>query len=526
MSGFTRTWAAEFNALLSPDLISRSLQRVVLIVILSACTIVRLAGINAPALDRTGWKEIDYIEISTNYWQHGLNILHPELSWPAEPPRYTAMEFPIVPYLAALTYAVFGFSVYTVRALTILAFGLLSLYMFRIANRELGPLAGLLAALAAGVLPLWQDYYNFLFSDPWMLATSVMAISHFADWIDNRRRSDWILAMVAFSLAISLKLYPLYLLIPMAWIVYRRHTWNVKSYVNLGVLTFCALLLPVAWYSYAYYLKTHSTDFFYIFDERKFEMSSMLEHSQWYYTMVHRIAAMTHHIGIALAVTGFVAGGVWRRGGLFYAYLVATAVFFLVIAQGNAGASYYQWAIIPPLAVLVSLGAVAFVSLVLALPGQREWGGGAKRLLASALCVAVVTMVGVGKYVRDGASALDPARPVFAEEWSLAQKLKEEAGADAKLVTVGEYALYAKGKTDVSPVIYYYSGFPGWPLSQDEWSVSDVTALIKKGATHFVAVNISREPTMDLFLQQMKSLFTVVYDGSEGLVIDLRQPRA
>ena len=97
-------WKDSVAGILSRDAMrpSRFRAMVGLLVFLTAGA--RLLAIRAPALDRTYWKEIDYIAISSNYRDHGFRFHRPEITWPAEEPRVTAMEFPLVPYVAALSY--------------------------------------------------------------------------------------------------------------------------------------------------------------------------------------------------------------------------------------------------------------------------------------------------------------------------------------------------------------------------------------------------------------------------------------
>ena len=49
----------------------------ILLVIVIGIAIFRLATISVPSLEWTSWKEIDYLAISKNFWQHGFNILKP-----------------------------------------------------------------------------------------------------------------------------------------------------------------------------------------------------------------------------------------------------------------------------------------------------------------------------------------------------------------------------------------------------------------------------------------------------------------
>jgi 4-amino-4-deoxy-L-arabinose transferase-like glycosyltransferase len=92
--------------------------------------------------------------------------------------------------------------------ITLLAFLLMSVYVYRLGKREFGPLIGLSAGLASAIMPLYHSFGRYLFSEPLMIAMSVVAIFHFAEWIDHGRRRDWILSWLGLTLAIALKLEP------------------------------------------------------------------------------------------------------------------------------------------------------------------------------------------------------------------------------------------------------------------------------------------------------------------------------
>jgi hypothetical protein len=132
---------------------------------------------------------------------------------------------------------------------------------------------------------------------------------------------------------------------------------------------------------------------------------------------------------------------------------------------------------------------------------------------------------------------------VIPERWEMAQEIKKHARPDSKLVTAGEYAIYYRGKCDLSPVIYYYSGLKGWSLQRGEWTDHYIQKLIKKGATHFVGMypygnvskgpkferfgNISEGPEFEQFLEYMKAHYKVLYEkiGKRPMfLVDLRQP--
>jgi 4-amino-4-deoxy-L-arabinose transferase-like glycosyltransferase len=176
MGNFRARWLDLFNRLLSADAVSKTARWRLMVLIIVAFLSLRLWTLGSPLLDRTSWKEIDYIAVSTNYWQHGYNLLWPEVTWPAEPPRVTEMELPVVPYAAALLYPVLGFNVYSVRLVVVFAWLLLVVYVWRLATREMGPVIGLASALATALMVLYHPFGRILHSEPLLVAMSVVAV--------------------------------------------------------------------------------------------------------------------------------------------------------------------------------------------------------------------------------------------------------------------------------------------------------------------------------------------------------------
>lgn len=138
--------------------LSSRFQWIVVGAILLGTLSVRLSTIDSPSIDRSPWKEIDYLMISKSYFENGYRFLYPEIDWPAQEPRYTAMELPLVPYTAALSYGIFGYSAFSARLLPAIAWLITALYAFLLGRRECGRLPGLVACLSAAVLPLHHPF--------------------------------------------------------------------------------------------------------------------------------------------------------------------------------------------------------------------------------------------------------------------------------------------------------------------------------------------------------------------------------
>lgn len=531
MRPFLLRLRADYVSLLGQEVISPRVQRVLVSLIVAACLLVRLWTIDAPPLDRTTWKEIDYLTISTNYWQHGFHFFEPEVTWPAESPRITALEFPLVPYATAWLYPLFGVTPYSARILSTFGWLLMCVYVFRLAKRELGPLAGVLSALASSIMPLYHPMGRILFSDPIMLAMSVMALFHCSEWVEHRRTRDGFLTMGALSLAVALKLEPLYLLLPILWIAFHQYGWRLEEYRRIAVLVGCALILPVLWYVHAYYLAHTYTDVFGVFGgiggrgaHNKFQTLTMLSSREWYSTMHTRLTEqiLGGTIGTLLFLVGLFVSLFFRTGQLFLVYAMTIGIYFGLVAEGQLDAHYRQLASVPPFAGLIALGSLA----VCAIPftAWRLFNNSIKQgVWHPRVCflggAALITLIGF--HMRWSILGEHLYLPYHPTTWEFAQVIKSHAEKNSKLVTAGEYTIH-KGGNDLSPVLYYYSNLQGWSLQAGEWDPRLIETLISKGATHFAAVEMSREPRAEPFLRQMKSRYPVLYEKDDMALLDLR----
>lgn len=524
-------WTRYYQQLLAPDSLPTSWQIILLVLILVIVFVVRIVTISTPALDETAWKEIDYLMISQNYWQNGYNFFQPEVSWPAEPPRVTEMEIPLVPYAAALLYKPLGYNVYTARAITLFSFLLLIVYVFKLTKRELGPYVAVTSAFVAGMIPLYQPFGRFLFTEPLMIAMSVAALYYVAEWIDNKNRRDGVLAWLTLTLTIALKLEALYLFLPILWIAYRKYGINLKRYKIFLVLVVLALILPVLWYAYAYYLENTGAHLFGIFKgHNKSQTLRMITDLRWYRTMAGRIInqILSGMAVTIIAILGLLSGIRLRRAGLFFVYLIAIGVYFILVAEGQIDAPYRQMTSIPALSIFVAMGAIAIVLAILAIiHSLRETVVLSTRQIQVSLIICFILLALIPLRKLDTITA--SFSPVHWEQWTMAQEIKRHTDETSKLVVTGEYTIHVGGY-DLSPVIYHYTGLQGWTLTAETLTVEQIELLINRGATHFVRVPPYGDPNSFINLQEadttpiieaLKLEYPTLNEGENGILLDL-----
>lgn len=529
MKQLVKAWrksVEQVDGLVRCDSLPERKANLILLAIVVLFAIFRMATIHIPDIDRTVWKEIDHIMISENYYRHGYHFLKPEISWPAEEPRVTAMEFPLVPFLASLLYPVFGINAFSVRLVPAIAFLLLIVYVYKLARREAGVVLALMSAFFAGLFPLFDPFRNILFSEPAMIFFSVFSIYHYAQWMDFRRKQDLALFILGFSLTLALKPTALYLLLPLAWICFRKCRLNFKKYRALAWPLAAALILPGLWYGYAYYLAQHCIDVFGVFGGRfgghdKMQTFTMLSSIDWYYTMLWRLRVLLlGGPGLFFLLAGLAVSLFYlKRGQFFVAYLLAIACYFIIVAEGQADTSYRQLTIIPAASFFIALGLSTFGFFIyfLALDSSKGQFKAAALPFSLLTCLALLIFFPVRK--RHLFESCYKNAPAHTANWILAQKIKEVSPDSLKIIMAGEYTIH-KGGVDISPVTYYYSGRQGWTIQAGQWNEAVVDNLKKKGAGLLGAIGYSREPELAQFLAELCEQYKILYqDPSKELLL-------
>lgn len=483
--------------------------------------LIRLLYIGIPSLLWTDWKEIDYIAISRNFLTNGFRIWEPTITWPAEPPRVTAMEFPLVPFLSSVLYKLFGYNVFTVRFVSWASFLLIIWFTGLLANRILGAKAGLIAGFFAGFIPLNSRFGNMQFSEPLLFASSLIALYYFFRYTEeNRIRYLWI-SMGFLTLALLLKPTELYIAIPMGWLYFRKHLFHLKAWFKLAGMFAAAFVLPVIWYTYVYYLTQKSIDVFGVFGgHNKFQTLTMLSQKGWYAAMARSIYELTGGAG------GFLVFLIGTLASLFLflrkmhfplIWLFSVGVFFVIVAEGNFDTPYRQLAIMSVGAIMMALGTQIIGKGIASAFLLKE-----SQFIQSALLLVLTVLIvfpGFWKFFgRDDA----PVHPV---EWEVAKHVRSITQDNDYIITAGTYTIH-KGGNDLSPVIYYYSGKQGWTLQHNSWNLEKVEELRKKGGKVFAATYILREPELGQFVEQLKEKYPLKYysEDRQSVVLDLHQP--
>jgi 4-amino-4-deoxy-L-arabinose transferase-like glycosyltransferase len=150
-----------------------------------------------------------YAEISMEMHDSGnfLSIFHKHIDWLDKPP------FPF--WMSAISYKIFGVSTFAYKFPAVIFILLGALYTFLFGKRFYSPLHGWIAALilitAQHIIISNQDVR----AEPFMTGLVIMALYHFAMYLENRKTQNWPHAVFgAFALACLMMTKGLFTIIP------------------------------------------------------------------------------------------------------------------------------------------------------------------------------------------------------------------------------------------------------------------------------------------------------------------------
>ena len=422
----------------SPSL--RRRKRLLLYVILACGLGIRLIAIAQPYVDAWSWRQADVAMIAANFYRHGFALFYPQINWAGTAPGYVGTEFPLVPFLAALLYGLFGVQAWIGRAVSVGFFALSVPFFYRLVRRASHARVALWAVTIYTLTPLSIFASRAFMPDMASLSLSLVALSLFATWLERAPHAPLFLATsLVTSLAILVKLPALLIGVPLLAMAWGKYGMRAVYQRELVVLAVLALSAPLAWYTHAYHLSLTYPPY-YVFGAGVLEMAEV----GWYVEIVHRLAtsSLTPLVSAAMLV-GLVVPVRPAFGRVFHWWLLALLVFIILAGWGNHEHDWYQLPLVPVAAALAGVAC--------------EWGfrrvsqrGGATlaRIGASALVAGLATL----SYLCL-APHYEPKRLAW---W--------QAGLELNRITPPEALLLIADAGD--PTALYYSQRQGWHFLQ------------------------------------------------------------
>jgi len=453
-----------------------------LIIIWIFAVTARLILINQPYVDHWSWRQADVAAIARNFSEGGFRFAYPQIDWTGDATGYVGTEFPILPFLAAISYKFTGVHEWIGRSQAVIFFAVSLPFFFLLVREVFGSTAAVWATFFFGFAPLNVFTGRSFMPDVPSLSLAIIGLYFFLRWVRDHESVSFFAAAIAIALSLLLKITSIVIAAPILYLECADMSALSKAATyrrtpKLLLFAAIALLPSVIWYWHAYQIART------FYPHHLFGAGGIrIETFSWYWRMARETATSSlTPILSAMALIGlFVAprlqrcstAGRPRSGyrGVFHWWLAAMILFFVVVGYGNR----HPWYHLP----LVPITA-AFASAACAFLGSKM----SSRPVAIALSILLASSFAILSYLY--------VRPLYE---SSAGQLRD-AGLELNKITAPDALIVAADTGD--PTIFYYAQRKGWHFlqkdgiyagnpSDSQEAIGNLEELRRSGATHVV----------------------------------------
>lgn len=480
---------------MSKDNIPNSLVAILFSAILLGAVLVRVYKLNTPLGDWHSWRQADTASVTYLYLRDGIDLLHPryfdistvQTGYP-NPQGLRYVEFPlfniahigvakIVPSLPIDSAG---------RLVSIFAALSTSIFLYVLANKLWGRVAGLMAMAIYSFLPFNVFFTRVVLPDPLGVMFLTGSVTFFAHYLTKPAKKYLILSATFMSLSLLIKPVALFFAIIMVFIVVNKHG-IIKSIVNIPIslAIFIALIPLVLWRGWINYGERFigAPHFSWMLNGDGIRFKPAF----WYWIFGERVGNLISGVWL----TPFIALGaiiINKKTKVLSVFLLGSLLYLFVIATANVRHDYYQIYIIPTISLLAVSGIVGFWEIF---PKYRV------RFLIL-LFVSIISSAVFGWYsVRDFYKVNNPSIV--------------DAGSAVQRLTPEDSLVVAPYNGDTA-FLYQTKRF-GWPVVE-----LPIEELIGLGADYYVSTSMDNETNRYI------ARFETVEKTSNYIVLDLNKP--
>ncbi len=321
--------------------------------------VLRLYKIDIPLADHHSWRQADTAAVARNFVKEGFDFFHPRIDnmAPLRPgtineERHFFVEPPFYQTIVAGFYHLFGIKESLARLVSVSFFLGAIVFLFLLTSRLINRWAGLLSAFFMAVLPYSIFYSRVIMPEPMMLFASLGMLWFFWLWLEKQKKGLYFWAIIFITWALLMKVFPLFLLLPMFYLAWQKYGWRLVKEKKLWFLLLTILPL-LAWRFWVGHFPEGVPTNIWLFNEGGIRFRPAF--FRWIFA--ERIGKLIlGYWGIFLFALGLVVKTTKKEGWFFHWFLMSFLIYVSVFAFGNVTHDYYQIPFIPIAAIFLAKG--------------------------------------------------------------------------------------------------------------------------------------------------------------------------
>src|SRR6266436_4919308 len=156
----------------------------------------RLILINQPYVDHWSWRQSDVAAIARNFSERGFHFAYPQIDWTGDAKGYVGTEFPILPFLAAISYKFAGIHEWVGRSQAVIFFAISLPFFFLLVREIFDGTTAIWAAFFYAFAPLNIFAGRSFMPDVPSLSLGIIGLYFFLRWLRDRKMALFYLAAI------------------------------------------------------------------------------------------------------------------------------------------------------------------------------------------------------------------------------------------------------------------------------------------------------------------------------------------
>lgn len=327
---------------------------------------VRMYKIDNPIADWHSWRQADTAAVARNFYQDGYTPFMPKgddmstvnESFLPNPNRLRMVEFPIYPTIVYWGYLINGGVDEQIARQVSAAFSLGSIVMvWLIAKRYFGKPTAMLAAGLMAFLPYNIYYSRTTLPEPSLVFFSLSAFYLIDRWIRENRWWQFGVGLVMAILALLTKPTAGFYWLPLLYVYWQQEKkiippWRYWLFGVLALLPFAAWRYQVSLYPEG----VPNARWLFNGDGIRFKPA------YWRWILDDRFRReILSVVGFVFLIVGLLKKVNPKEGWVMHLFALSAGLYLAVFATGNVTHDYYQYLIIPAVAIFTARGITTLI---------------------------------------------------------------------------------------------------------------------------------------------------------------------
>lgn len=378
------------------------------------------------------WRESDLTQVARNWYRDGGGYFYPRVDWCEDKSGYVEMELPLLSWLGAISYKIFGYHEQILRLWSsVFSAGSMALFAW-LAWRAVPPAGALLATAMFAANGLLITTSSAIQPESPMLFFSIAGMLAIDHWIKTDRRSSFLIACLFVGIAACCKGPAVHLgLVLLFYVPWKKGLYGAA----MDPISWCGAAiaggLPWLWYRWSHHFYMDTGLSLGLSDETHLVSWQAARDLSLYITLI-RIEVVDVFAGVGLLFAAAACCLSLRQSLFALVWYASVCVFYFISldTSGDAWAYYYHILSVPPAALLIGQGFSAVLQKLSSMSPRTH-------LTGAVIFSSLALLIFAGGCFRSTQFLLRKGGPGVWKMYHAAKELAAYIPEDGKIVVAG-----------------------------------------------------------------------------------------